>query len=246
MLRILKFLCKALTAFSLAGFVALLFIRPPLPAKNKLELSKMYHEPTQQEMSPTTEVKEIKGYKYQIEKVAKYKITGLVVEQYSSDHWLDLTHKNDPANTRDLCIIWGSNLDPNIYNSVKFDHGEFTCYVSWSNQDSLFNMNALSNNHLIPESISVADKIKGVRVGDQITITGYLSNYKVWDKDGKQAGERRTSTVREDTGNGACEVLYTTDIEVVKSSAYWYFLLKDLSPFVFLISAFLNLVLIAF
>ena len=74
-----------------------------------------------------------------------------------------------------------------------------------------FNQSAISNNHLLTADPQIAKTIRSARRGDQIHITGYLVNYK-----NALGAERHTSTTREDTGQGACEVLYVTGFQILK------------------------------
>ena len=71
-----------------------------------------------------------------------------------------------------------------------------------------------SNNHIIPADDSVKDKLKKVKAGDHVVIDGYLVNI-----DGKKADGYtytwHTSQIREDDGNGSCEIIYVTNLEVV-------------------------------
>jgi hypothetical protein len=60
----------------------------------------------------------------------------------------------------------------------------------------------------------MARQIGSIRVGDQIRMTGLLVDYKV-TKAGQDIFTRRTSLTRDDTGNGACEILYVTGLSVV-------------------------------
>jgi hypothetical protein len=69
-------------------------------------------------------------------------------------------------------------------------------------------------NHLIPASSAIARRIQAIHVGDQIRMTGLLVDYTV-TRDGQTIFTRRTSLTRSDTGNGACEILYVTDLAVV-------------------------------
>jgi hypothetical protein len=57
-------------------------------------------------------------------------------------------------------------------------------------------------------------QIGEIHVGDQIRMTGLLVDYAV-TKNGQEIFTRRTSLTRNDTGNGACEILYVTDLAVV-------------------------------
>ena len=63
--------------------------------------------------------------------------------------------------------------------------------------------------HMIPADDSVARALKRVRVGDVVTLDGYLVEA---DKPG---GWRwRSSLTRDDTGDGACEVVYVKDLAI--------------------------------
>jgi hypothetical protein len=124
---------------------------------------------------------------------------------------------------------------------VRFKHGEFTCYYSYNQPiDPPFNGTLLSNNHLIPSDRNIERKMAGVNIGDQIRIKGYLANYKTTDENGRETGWRNTSISREDVRNGACEIIYVNEIEIIKRGNFIYFILKKSIPiFIFLILGFL-------
>lgn len=66
-----------------------------------------------------------------------------------------------------------------------------------------------ANMHLIPADAEVRRALKRVRVGDVITLDGYLvdarrGNGFVW----------RTSLTRDDTGAGACELVYVEQLRI--------------------------------
>lgn len=66
-----------------------------------------------------------------------------------------------------------------------------------------------ANMHLIPADAEVRRALKRVRVGDVITLDGYLvdarrGNGFVW----------RTSLTRDDTGAGACELVYVEQLSI--------------------------------
>ncbi len=66
-----------------------------------------------------------------------------------------------------------------------------------------------ANMHLIPADAEVRRELKRVRVGDVITLDGYLvdarrGNGFVW----------RTSLTRDDTGAGACELVYVEQLSI--------------------------------
>ena len=60
-----------------------------------------------------------------------------------------------------------------------------------------------ANWHLVPADSSVWSKLRGLRVGDVVKLDGKLVNLENPD-----VGSRKTSLTREDTGAGACEIIY--------------------------------------
>jgi len=157
----------------------------------------------------------IGGYTYSLTPRASYDISGLVVSQHRGDALLNLYHKVDPGNIKDVCVVWGQNVINGSYREVRFTSEEFSCYYAWSGVlRSPFDHEKMSNNHLIPATPDVATEIRAIHVGDQVRMRGFLVDYTV-SKDGRQIFTRRTSLTRKDTGNGACEILYTTDLLVL-------------------------------
>jgi len=146
-----------------------------------------------------------------------YDLYGLVVADYNSEVWHDVTHEDDPFNSKDICAIWGRNLKNNLHQQAKYSHGEFTCYYKTENWDiyRAFNEEQFSNSHLLPASESIYERIMSVKVGDQVHIKGKLVDYRILAPDFK-TGFRKSSSIRDDKGNGACEVIYVTDFKVLK------------------------------
>lgn len=162
-----------------------------------------------------------------------YDLSGLVVSAYDSGSWLDFTHKNDPFNTRDLCIVWGDNIKSEVYKEAEFSHGEFTCFVEFENDAiySKFYGDSLSNNHFLPQNNNLRDILKRVEIGDQVRFKGYLVDYAINNSDSGIVGSRKTSVVREDSGNGACEIVFSTDFEILKEGNKIWRLLYKLSKY---------------
>jgi hypothetical protein len=125
-------------------------------------------------------------------------------------------HADDPGNVQDVCVVWGDNVASGSYRRVAYSSGEFTCYYQWSGSlDPPFDPAQMSNNHLIPADAYVAHRIRQLRIGDQVRMSGLLVDYEA-SRDGEHRVSRRTSLTRADTGNGACEVLYATAIDVIR------------------------------
>jgi hypothetical protein len=66
-----------------------------------------------------------------------------------------------------------------------------------------------ANMHLIPADSVILKQIKNTRIGDIVNFTGYL--VKVVGVDG---WKWKSSLTRNDTGNGACEVVYVEDFDI--------------------------------
>src|SRR6185503_14711328 len=99
------------------------------------------------------------------------------------------------------------------YRGLDYWNDQWTCWVKASDHETwkAFDPTALSNNHLVTDDAAVARRLRSVRIGDQIRFKGYLVDYSA------PAGMRVSSTVRNDTGNGACEVVYVEDFDILSS-----------------------------
>lgn len=180
---------------------------------------------------------------YEIEPLYQYELHGLVVSyrHHSGDSMLHGAW-NDHLNMADVCVIWSDNLNNPYLNELSFWNGQFTCNVQTKNSDawSLFNMEQLSNNHLISDDPWLRSQIKDVRIGDQIKISGWLATYS-----SGEGYKRLTSTTRTDAGNGACETIYVNDFQIVSRmpnpwrSIFWFSLIcAGISCFVYLATPF--------
>ena len=156
---------------------------------------------------------------YLVEPEYEYDITAMVVSYRHHDHDYSRMHRlaEDHLNMLDVCVVWGDNTRAQL-REIEFWNGIFTCNVSTRDRAAwaTFDMNKLSNNHLLSDDPRVRDRVKSIRVGDQIRVRGYLASYT------SPAGTRGTSTTRTDTGDGACETLYIERFEILRSTtSYW-------------------------
>lgn len=154
----------------------------------------------------------------EIEPVYDYELHGLIVADYDAHVWHDITHKNDPFNTKDICVIWGSNLKDNLYHDFKFTHGEFTCFYQTNSATAYrnFSEDKLSNNHLLLVDETIEKIIKQAKIGDQVKLGGQLVNYRVSGPE-RTGGSRNSSISRVDRGNGACEVVLVNDFTILQT-----------------------------
>ncbi len=147
---------------------------------------------------------------------------GLVVSDHRSDSISDISHQRwqDYLNTKDLCVIWGKNIETGVFRRMKFSSQNFTCWYRYPDEETarLFSEDCLSNNHLLCADDRMAKIIRSVSKGDQIHFRGYLATYEQ-----KANGFfRGTSTTRSDRGNGACETVFLTGFRIIKNNnPFW-------------------------
>jgi len=203
-------------------FVASLFMRNRLPEKS-LALEPLLQNPIQTK-DGVPEPFEVtrKDFTYTVTPLFSYELWGMIVSYHHSASFIDISHKqwNDYLNTKDICVIWGRNVETGVYERMTFRNRDFTCFYRYPDRETgeLFTENCLSNNHLLPADTQVADAVLKARKGDQVHFKGWLVSYSV-----KGAPySRGSSTVRNDRGNGACEVVYVTEFEVLReANAAW-------------------------
>jgi hypothetical protein len=154
---------------------------------------------------------------YRVKPLFDYEIAGLVVSLHDTDAWWSIAHRdwNDRLNVRDLCLVWGKNAQTGGYQGVRYSSGQWTCTVKADTQASLeaFDLRSLSNNHILVDQPALARQLRSLQRGDQVLLRGHLVEYA---HDHGLAFQRGTSTVREDTGNGACETLYIREVRVLR------------------------------
>ena len=209
-------------AFALCSCVAiyLTFRDVPLPDASLIDETIKASEPVQAASDRHVFTTIIKGYTYTLTPRAVYDISGLVVSQHRGDALVNIAHKADPGNIKDVCVVWGEAITNGSYQRMKYVSGEFTCTFSWSGGlTPPFNLEKISNNHLIPADPTVARRIRAIRIGDQVRMRGLLVDYTVTEN-GREIFTRRTSLTRSDTGNGACEILYVTELSVVRAGSH--------------------------
>ncbi|MEO8274816.1 MAG: hypothetical protein ABI639_01265 [Thermoanaerobaculia bacterium] len=184
-----------------------------------------------------------KGRTIRVEPVADYELWGLVVSHNDIESLADIYHDSSSVDTKDLCVVWGENLTSGTLDQVSFESGPWTCYFRYP-EGVRFAASKASNNHFISDRSRLRDALDDIRVGDQIHVRGALVNYQL---DDWRDFWRRSSRVRNDTGDGACEVIYFDEIEVlVRGTPLWYatfhlsIFLLALVPFAYLHSIWID------
>ncbi len=181
--------------------------------------AEMFQEPIQTDIEGENFEFTYKGKRVDVDPVAEYEMWGLVVSHNNIQSVSDIYHDSSSVDTKDLCVVWGESLRNGSYQDVEFWSGPWTCYYRYE-RGSTFQGMHLGNNHMITGSDALRDQLAGVRKGDQIRVKGQLVNYHMEDW---RNWWRRSSTNRFDSGDGACEVIYFTELEVLQAGTPgWY------------------------
>ena len=211
---------------SLSALAIGLYFRDAKPAPDEL-LPQLETPPLQKKTKKQPFDVTVNDITYHIKPLYEYELYGLVVSKHEADSFADYAHKQwgDHLNTADLCVIWSTNAFSGVYERLKFSSGQWTCYVeSASSEDwARFSMAQLSNNHMLSDRRDINRMLRKVRIGDQIHFTGYLVEYS------HDNFSRGTSTVRTDSGNGACETIYVESLSILQSGPVIWLVLRRLA-----------------
>jgi hypothetical protein len=210
---------RALMAGGLAAAAAGWWMKDALPDPALLRADAL-EEPVQKAVRRPPIETEVGGVRYRIQPRYSYELNAVVVSLHHSDSWWDYAHKEwgDHVNVMDLCVAWGDSVRSGAYRDVSFSNNQWECHWRYSSERAMkhFSNAEASNNHIVTDDPALARALRGIRVGDQVRLTGYLVDYAIL-KDGRPAGSRVSSEVRTDSGPGACEVLYIEGLETLGS-----------------------------
>lgn len=138
--------------------------------------------------------------------LAKFSLTARVLsrENYHLDAGSDLS-------PTDLAFGWGRMSDSAVLRHIGISQGGRFYY--WSTRAFPIPRREIethsANMHIMPANKLVAYELKRVKVGDVVTLDGLLVEAD------KAGGWRwHSSMTRNDTGDGACEVVYVEDLSI--------------------------------
>ena len=161
--------------------------------------------PLQVDRTPTL-ISQADGYN--ITALADFQITAKVLgrEDYSLGREADLS----PV---DLALGWGRMSDEAVLENI--DISQSGRFYYWRVESFPIPRREIethsANMHLIPADPGVLDTIKDIRPGDVVALSGSLVHVKS-EQDG---WHWRSSLTRNDTGGGACELIWVEDISIV-------------------------------
>ncbi|HXE65594.1 MAG TPA: hypothetical protein VN630_01020 [Rhodanobacteraceae bacterium] len=111
----------------------------------------------------------------------------------------------------DLAFGWGRMSDSAVLRSI--DISQSGRFYYWQTKAFPIPRREIethsANMHMIPADASVAYQLKRVRVGDVVSLEGMLV-----EADKANGWRWRSSLTREDTGDGACELVYVQSLAI--------------------------------
>jgi hypothetical protein len=112
----------------------------------------------------------------------------------------------------DLALGWGAMSDSEVLKSIHLRQGERFLY--WSTDHFPVPREVIetsaTNAHMIPATPEIEAQLRAIRPGEVVRFSGTLVNaYRPTD-----GRSWKTSLSRSDTGDGACEIVYVTHLDV--------------------------------
>ncbi len=163
------------------------------------------HPPVQSSVSAVSV--HVKG-DWTIRPIAQFEVEALVLSR--EPYYVDATASISPV---DLALGWGGMSDPAVLR--RLDIWQAGRFMFWETDDVLpipkkEIIRSSANMHMIPASEEVEAVLDEVKPGDVVRITGALvfastEGGYTW----------RSSMTRTDTGDGACEIVWVEQIDIV-------------------------------
>lgn len=142
---------------------------------------------------------------YQIEPLADFSLKARVL---GAEHYR--FGRESEISPVDLALGWGRMSDPTVLSRI--DIRQSNRFYFWHVQEFPIPREEIerhsANMHMIPADASVARQLDRIRPGQVVTLQGYLVEIRAAD-----GWHWRSSLSRDDTGNGACELVWVRSIE---------------------------------
>ncbi|HOY71310.1 MAG TPA: hypothetical protein PL131_11790 [Methylotenera sp.] len=170
-------------------------------------LPKKIYVDEEPEQHSITDFSWVQKNNYQLGFTDKILIRGMVLStrEYHDDN------KSDIA-PMDIVIGWKKMSDPDVVSKVYIMQNRR--FYFWKVNEFPISRGEIegysTNLHIVPDNEQIASRLKNMRVGDIVSLEGYLTDVK--DED-----ERIwvTSRVRNDSGDGACEIVLVKNFSII-------------------------------
>jgi hypothetical protein len=113
----------------------------------------------------------------------------------------------------DLGVGWGPMSDTSIVERLEFS--QMGRFFYWQPRDAGFPLTPqalithAAQMHMVPANAAIEARLKTLRPGQVVTVAGWLIDIR-----GPGGFTWNTSLRRDDTGNGACEIVYVESLDV--------------------------------
>jgi hypothetical protein len=147
---------------------------------------------------------------YRITRRARFEINARVLskEPYYMSREADLS-------PFDLALGWGVMSDQSVLDQIDISQSGRWYRTRYELPPPIPDQQIISNSsnmHMIPARDDIGRSLKKLREGDVITLRGYLV-----DVDHDSGWHWRTSMSRQDTGGGACEIVFVESLDITVS-----------------------------
>lgn len=144
---------------------------------------------------------------YQVSPLAEFKIKAKVLAK--EDYYLG---KESDLSPTDLVLGWGEMSDEEVVQQI--DISQSGRWYYWNVERFPILRRKIetqsANMHMIPATDEIENSLSGVKQGEIVELDGYL--VRVDDVD--NGWYWQSSLSRDDTGNGACELVFVTHFDV--------------------------------
>jgi hypothetical protein len=167
-------------------------------------------DPVQMEDTTTTlPPLQIRGSRFYLDVKAQYKLSGILVGRHLYPRGLmkDLS-------PYDYAVAWGQVIE--WLPHIRFSQANRYCFFKYkipSPVNKAYLETHMSNNHMIPSTPNLRHALRTAKKHVPVQIEGYLVNVQAQLRRGR-TGTWNSSLKREDTGNGACEIIYVTRLQI--------------------------------
>lgn len=228
-MRFFSKVSKILFLIFLIAFIVTFFVQKNYRSVNEFHPD-VLKAPSQVKIADQSKIRFIQDeYEYILTPLFSYQISGFVVHKMDY-RWFSI-YKSDSVFPLDLCLIWGDNVKSGVYKSkqLRFSQDMRFCFWRYNGNDVNLSGTDISNNHLLVQNDGILKEINSVYPGDQVEIKGKLINIQA-----RNLGEPGTydpsyfeinsSTTMNDTGAGACEIIYVEDFDILQRGhpRVWY------------------------
>jgi hypothetical protein len=106
----------------------------------------------------------------------------------------------------DIAVGWGPMSDSRVLETIDISQSGRFYFWHYDHEPPIPTQDIVSHSanwHLVPANSAVWRKLSGLRIGDVVKLDGMLVNLQ-----NPEVGTMTTSLRRDDSGAGACEIIY--------------------------------------